>query len=77
MGPAVIPTCKRYSLMVDDLCEQVLPFSLMVFLASSMSHVEAAQVQVAYRNARYLWPGFPGTRLRILHCIAGLGRSVA
>ena len=33
----------------------------MLFLASSMSHVEAAVVQVAYRNAKYLWPGFAGT----------------
>lgn len=39
---------------------KVLPFSLMLFLASSMSHVEAAVVQVAYRNAKYLWPGFAG-----------------
>ncbi|CAN0395433.1 unnamed protein product, partial [Ectocarpus sp. 8 AP-2014] len=38
----------------------VLPFSLMLFLSSSMSHVEAAMTQVAYRNARYLWPGFAG-----------------
>lgn len=34
----------------------------MLFLASSMSHVEAAVVQVAYRNAKYLWPGFAGTK---------------
>ncbi|CAN0136034.1 unnamed protein product, partial [Ectocarpus sp. 12 AP-2014] len=32
----------------------------MLFLSSSMSHVEAAMTQVAYRNARYLWPGFAG-----------------
>ena len=43
------------------LLSKVLPFSLMLFLASSMSHVEAAVVQVAYRNAKYLWPGFAGT----------------
>ncbi|CBJ29374.1 conserved unknown protein [Ectocarpus siliculosus] len=42
------------------LQDQVLPFSLMLFLSSSMSHVEAAMTQVAYRNARYLWPGFAG-----------------
>ncbi|CAM9164474.1 unnamed protein product [Pylaiella littoralis] len=42
------------------LQDQVLPFSLMLFLASSMSHVEAAVTQVAYRNAKYLWPGFAG-----------------
>ncbi|CAN0261952.1 unnamed protein product [Laminaria digitata] len=34
----------------------------MLFLASSMSHVEAAVVQVAYRNAKYVWPGFAGTK---------------
>lgn len=45
------PCCRR---------RKVLPFSLMLFLASSMSHVEAAVTQVAYRNAKYLWPGFAG-----------------
>lgn len=39
---------------------KILPFHLMLFLASSMSHVEAAMTQVAYRNAKYLWPGFAG-----------------
>ncbi|CAM9790128.1 unnamed protein product, partial [Hapterophycus canaliculatus] len=42
------------------LQDQVLPFSLMLFLSSSMSHVENAVTQVAYRNAKYLWPGFEG-----------------
>ncbi|CAM9952073.1 unnamed protein product, partial [Discosporangium mesarthrocarpum] len=42
------------------LQDQVLPFNLMLFLASSMSHAEAAVVQVAYCNAKYLWPGFAG-----------------
>eukprot|EP00903_Cladosiphon_okamuranus_P017577 g16190.t1 len=42
------------------LQDQILPFHLMLFLASSMSHVEAAMTQVAYRNAKYLWPGFAG-----------------
>jgi len=29
-----------------------------------MSHVEAAVTQVAYRNAKYLWPGFAGATER-------------
>lgn len=56
-------------------CRKVLPFSLMVFLASSMSHVEAAVVQVAYRNAKYLWPGFAGIVFQIFCCASSHGKS--
>lgn len=50
----------RVTVFINHNLMQVLPFSLMLFLASSMSHVNAAVVQVAYRNAKYLWPGFAG-----------------
>jgi len=42
------------------LQDQVLPFSLMLFLTGSMSHADAAKVQVGFRNAIYHWPGFAG-----------------
>ena len=31
--------------------DQVLPFSLMLFLTGSMSHADSAVVQVAFKNA--------------------------
>ncbi len=42
------------------LQDQVLPFSLMLFLTGSMSHADAAKVQVGFHNAIYHWPGFAG-----------------
>jgi hypothetical protein len=42
------------------LQDQVLPFSLMLFLTGSMSHADAAKVQVGFHNAVYHWPGFAG-----------------
>ncbi|GMH74930.1 hypothetical protein TrLO_g2017 [Triparma laevis f. longispina] len=42
------------------LQDQVLPFSLMLFLTGSMSHADAAKVQVGFNNAYYHWPGFAG-----------------
>eukprot|EP00518_Triparma_eleuthera_P002962 CAMPEP_0182453222 /NCGR_PEP_ID=MMETSP1319-20130603/372_1 /TAXON_ID=172717 /ORGANISM="Bolidomonas pacifica, Strain RCC208" /LENGTH=411 /DNA_ID=CAMNT_0024651125 /DNA_START=29 /DNA_END=1264 /DNA_ORIENTATION=+ len=42
------------------LQDQVLPFSLMLFLTGSMSHADAAKVQVGFRNAVYHWPAFAG-----------------
>jgi len=42
------------------LQDQVLPFSLMLFLTGSMSHADAAKVQVGFHNAFYHWPGFAG-----------------
>ncbi|CAM9773293.1 unnamed protein product, partial [Phaeothamnion confervicola] len=40
--------------------DQVLPYHYMCYLSGSMSHADSAVVQVAYRDARYLWPGFSG-----------------
>ena len=40
--------------------DQLLPFNLMLFLAGSMSHAEEAMVQLQFRKACYLWPGFAG-----------------
>ena len=42
------------------LQDQVLPFSLMLFLTGSMSHADSAKVQVSFQNAVYHWPAFPG-----------------
>ena len=38
----------------------LLPFSLMLFLTGSMSHADAAKVQVGFKKATYHWPAFPG-----------------
>jgi hypothetical protein len=42
------------------LQDQVVPFSLMLFLAGSMSHADHAKLQVGFSNARYHWPAFAG-----------------
>ena len=42
------------------LQDQVLPFSLVLFLTGSMSHADAAKVQVGFNDAVYHWPGFAG-----------------
>ena len=42
------------------LRDQVLPFHLMLFLTSSMSHADRAKMQVGFTNAVYHWPAFPG-----------------
>lgn len=68
---ACLPLALFLCLAARLLCcrWKVLPFHLMLFLASSMSHVEAAMTQVAYRNAKYLWPGFAGAvRLDFRSC---------
>ncbi|GAB5037318.1 Hypothetical protein NocV09_07200060 [Nannochloropsis oceanica] len=40
--------------------DQVLPFSLMLFLTGSMSHADSATVQVGFKNGIYHWPAFAG-----------------
>jgi hypothetical protein len=40
--------------------DRVLPFSLALFLTSSMSHADAAKVQVGFGRVNYLWPLFSG-----------------
>lgn len=42
------------------LQDQVIPFSLMLFLCGSMSHADHAKLQIGFRNARYHWPCFSG-----------------
>lgn len=40
--------------------DAVIPFTLMLFLASSMSHADYAKLENGYCNGRYLWPAFSG-----------------
>ena len=46
------------------LQDRVLPFSLALFLTSSMSHADAAKVQVGFGKVHYLWPIFAGDTIR-------------
>ena len=43
---------------------EVLPFGLMLFLASSMSHADYAKLENGYANGRYLWPVFAGDTIK-------------
>lgn len=49
------PFCRKMGLQ-----DRVLPFSLALFLTSSMSHADAAKVQVGFGKVNYLWPLFSG-----------------
>jgi hypothetical protein len=42
------------------LQDRVLPFSLALFLTSSMTHEDAAKVQVGFGKVSYFWPCFSG-----------------
>lgn len=42
------------------LQDKVLPFPLVLFLTSSMTHADAAKVQVGFGQVHYLWPAFAG-----------------
>jgi acyl dehydratase len=53
------PFCRKMGLQ-----DRVLPFSLALFLTSSMSHEDAAKVQVGFGKVSYLWPIFSGDTLR-------------
>jgi acyl dehydratase len=46
------------------LQDRVLPFSLALFLTSSMTHADAAKVQVGFGRVNYLWPCFAGDTFR-------------
>lgn len=46
------------------LQDQIVPFSLMLFLAGSMSHADHAKAQTGYHNAKYHWPAFAGDTFR-------------
>jgi acyl dehydratase len=52
------PFCRQMGLQ-----DRVVPFSLALFLTSSMSHADAAKVQVGFGNVHYLWPIFAGDTL--------------
>lgn len=40
--------------------DRVLPFGLLAFLCSSMTHADKAKIQVGFGNIQYHWPGFSG-----------------
>ena len=42
------------------LQDRVLPFSLALFLTSSMTHADSAKIQVGYGKVAYCWPTFAG-----------------
>mmetsp|Transcript_16608 Transcript_16608/g.24995 ORF Transcript_16608/g.24995 Transcript_16608/m.24995 type:complete len:417 (+) Transcript_16608:65-1315(+) len=46
------------------LQDQVLPFSLMLFLAGSMSHADHAKLQIGFGYGVYHWPAFAGDTFR-------------
>lgn len=47
------PFCRALGLQ-----EQVVPFSMLLFLTGAMSHAyDSAKIEVNYTNARYHWPG--------------------
>ena len=49
------PFCRKMGLQ-----DRVLPFSLVLFLTSSMTHADAAKVHVGFGKVSYLWPAFAG-----------------
>ena len=44
--------------------DQVIPFSLMLFLAGSMSHADHAKLQIGFGVGVYHWPAFAGDTFR-------------
>mmetsp|Transcript_28185 Transcript_28185/g.34324 ORF Transcript_28185/g.34324 Transcript_28185/m.34324 type:complete len:431 (+) Transcript_28185:89-1381(+) len=40
--------------------DRVLPFTLMLFLTSAMTHVDKARIQLGFDGAIYHWPAFAG-----------------
>lgn len=46
------------------LQDQVIPFSLMLFLAGSMSHADHAKLQIGFGVGVYHWPAFAGDTFR-------------
>mmetsp|Transcript_20847 Transcript_20847/g.26931 ORF Transcript_20847/g.26931 Transcript_20847/m.26931 type:complete len:436 (+) Transcript_20847:73-1380(+) len=49
------PFCRQMGLQ-----DRVVPFSLALFLASAMTHEDAAKVQVGFGKVSYIWPIFAG-----------------
>eukprot|EP01039_Chlorochromonas_danica_P001539 gene1539-1677_t len=54
------------------LQDQVVPFSLMLFLAASMSHADHAKLQVGFEKATYHWPAFAGDTFKKAFIIRSL-----
>jgi len=54
------------------LQDQVVPFSLMLFLAGSMSHADHAKLQVGFSEAHYHWPAFAGDTMKKAFIIQSL-----
>ena len=46
------------------LQSEIIPFGLMLFLASSMSHADYAKLENGYANGKYLWPVFAGDTIK-------------
>lgn len=53
------PFCRKMGLQ-----DRVIPFPLALFLTSSMTHADAAKVQVGFGRVLYLWPCFAGDTYR-------------
>lgn len=53
------PFCRSMGLQ-----DRALPFSLALFMTSSMSHADAAKVQVGFGRVDYVWPLFAGDTVR-------------
>ena len=53
------PFCRRMGLQ-----DRVIPFPLALFLTSSMTHADAAKLQVGFGRVSYIWPVFSGDTLR-------------
>jgi hypothetical protein len=49
------PFCRKLGFQ-----DRLLPFGLLAFLTSSMTHADAAKIQVGYGPIQYFWPGFTG-----------------
>eukprot|EP00551_Chaetoceros_affinis_P010699 CAMPEP_0203675752 /NCGR_PEP_ID=MMETSP0090-20130426/21984_1 /ASSEMBLY_ACC=CAM_ASM_001088 /TAXON_ID=426623 /ORGANISM="Chaetoceros affinis, Strain CCMP159" /LENGTH=375 /DNA_ID=CAMNT_0050542065 /DNA_START=22 /DNA_END=1146 /DNA_ORIENTATION=+ len=43
-----------------NLQDRVMPFGLVLFLTTSMTHADAAKVQVGFGNVVYHWPAYSG-----------------
>eukprot|EP00980_Cylindrotheca_fusiformis_P007147 scaffold1501_cov130-Cylindrotheca_fusiformis.AAC.16 len=55
-----INTSRPFCRQMLGLQDRVLPFSLVLFLASSMTHADSAKVQVGFGRVSYVWPAFAG-----------------
>lgn len=56
--------CSRPFCRSMGLQDRVVPFSLALFLTSSMTHADAAKVQVGFGKVNYLWPIFSGDTVK-------------